>query len=181
MWIDLIFAVVAAAGFYWGYSRGIIRTVVSVVALFVGFVLAVRFAPDVTAVLTRLFDAEPGGAWPLIGFVVAFAIVLLALRLVATAIERLLTQLRLNVVNKAAGGLAAALLATLVFSLLLMFVNSARLIPDEAKRTSVTYASLEAFPAQAYALLGRARPALENARDAGERAMRREGGDRDDI
>lgn len=171
MWIDLVFAAVAAYGFYWGYSRGIIRTVVSIAAIFIGFVLAVRFAPQTTEVIAKLFKTPAEGALPLIGFVVTFVLVLLLLRLVANAIEKMLTAIKLNVLNKVAGGLATAILATLVFSILLIFVNSANLISDNAKATSITYASLEAFPDQAYAVLGKAKPALENVRDAGKRAM----------
>ncbi|MFK8055411.1 MAG: CvpA family protein [Saprospiraceae bacterium] len=171
MWIDLVFAVIAAFGFYWGYSRGIIRTVVSVAALFIGFVLAVRFAPQTTEVIAKLFKTPAEGALPLIGFVVTFVLVLLILRLVANAIEKVLTTLKLNFLNKVAGGLATSILATLIFSILLIFVNSANLISEEAKDTSMTYSSLEAFPDQAYAVLGKAKPALEDVRDAGKRAM----------
>jgi len=171
MWIDLVFAAVAAFGFYWGYSRGIIRTIVSIAALFIGFVLAVRFAPQTTEVISKLFNTPAEGALPLIGFVVTFVLVLLLLRLVANAIEKVLTSLKLNFLNKIAGGLATSILATLIFSILLLFVNSANLITDNAKDTSMTYTSLAAFPDQAYAVLGKAKPALENVRDAGKRAM----------
>lgn len=171
MWIDLVFAAVAAFGFYWGYSRGIIRTVVSIAALFIGFVLAVRFAPQTTQVIAELFKTPAEGALPLIGFVVTFVLVLLLLRLAANGIEKMLTAVRLNFLNQVAGGLATAILATLVFSILLLFVNSANLISDDVKEKSMTYVSLEAFPDQAYAVLGKAKPALENVRDAGKRAM----------
>ena len=96
---------------------------------------------------------------------------MLLLRLVANAVEKVLTTLKLNFINKIAGGLATSILATLVFSILLLFVNSANLISEDAKNSSMTYTSLEAFPDQAYAVIGKAKPALENARDAGKRAM----------
>ena len=171
MWIDVVFAVAAAYGFYWGYSRGIIRTVVSIVAVLLGFVLAVRFSAEVTQVLARIFNTEPTGALPLIGFVVSFALVLLALRLLANAVEGLLSRLHINFVNQAAGGLAAALLATLLLSFVLMFVDSAGLVSSEAKRKSISYSALAAFPDQAYAILGKARPALERVKEASEEAM----------
>ncbi len=179
MWIDLVFAAFAAYGFYWGYSRGIIRTVISIAGVVVGFVLAVRFSAAVTDVLAQLFKTEPTGALPLIGFVVTFALVLLALRLVANAIEGVLSKLNINFLNQAAGGLAAAILATLALSMMLMLVNSANLITAEAKRKSISYSALEAFPDQAYAILGKTRPALERAKDAGQKAMDkgREAGD----
>lgn len=171
MWIDLVFAIVAAAAFFWGYSRGIIRTVISVVAIFVGFILAVRFSRPTTEILADVFDTTPDGAMPLMGFIVAFVLVLVALRLVATMLEKTLTAVRINFINKIAGGLAMAIIGTLVFSILLMFANSANLIPLDAKAKSVTYNSLEEFPGQAYAVLGKAKPAFENVRDAGKEAL----------
>ncbi len=171
MWIDVVFAIVAAAAFYWGFSRGIIRTVISVIAIFVGLIVAVRFAEATTLLLSDLFNTAPDGAMPLIGFVTAFVIVLALLRLLSAAIERLLTATRLNFINQLAGGLATAFVATLVFSVLLMFVNAANLISLHAKAESVTYESLAAFPAHAYAMLGQAQPTLEHLRDAGKEAM----------
>lgn len=171
MWIDIAFAIIASVAFYYGFSRGIIRTIISVAAVFVGFILAVRFAAPVTDVISRLFNTSPDGAMPLIGFIVAFVLVLALLRLLATFIERVLTKLRLNALNKVAGGLATAILGTLVLSILLLFVESANLITPEAKRESVTYQSLAEFPAQAYAILGKARPGLERVRDAGKKAL----------
>ena len=175
MWIDVGFAVFAALGFYWGYSRGVIRAVVSLVAVFVGFVAAVRFAPSVTAILTDLLDKPATGAWPLIGFVVAFVLVLVLLRLAATLVERALTAVRLNGVNKLAGGLASALATTLLYSVIVMFVDGAGAVTIEAKNDSMTYDALEALPTQAYALLGEARPAFEQLRDAGREAVRSSG------
>lgn len=171
MLIDLAFAACAAIGFYWGYSRGIIRTVISVIAVFVGFVIAVRFAPDVTALLAHLFNASTTGALPLVGFVVAFALVLVALRLVATALERALRAVHLDGVNKIAGGVAASLAVTLLFSILLGFVDGAGLVAMETKVESIAYPALAAFPDQAYALFGRAQPALEDLRRAGRDAL----------
>lgn len=171
MWIDIVFAAAAAYGFYWGYSRGIIRTVISVVAVVVGFVLAVRFSAEVTRVLAELFKTEPDGALPLIGFVVSFALVLVALRLLANGVEGLLSTLRINFINQTAGGIAAALLATLLFSVLLLGIDSANLVSAEAKRKSITYQALAEFPDQAYAILGKTRPALERVKAVGEEAL----------
>lgn len=179
MWIDVIFAAVAAFGFYWGYSRGIIRTVISVVAVLVGFVLAVRFSAEVTSILAQTFNASTTGAMPLIGFVVSFVLVLLLLRMLANALESVLSKLRINFINQAAGGFAAAIIATFLYSVLLLFVDSASLISQDAKVNSVSYTALEAFPEQGYAIIGKTKPALEKVKEAGEKAMDRGREERD--
>ena len=173
MWIDLVFAAVAAFAFYQGYARGIIGTVVSIAAVVLGFVLAVRYSAEVTDVLADLFNTPPTGALPLVGFVVTFGLVLLGLRLVATAVERLLATLRLTVVNRALGGLAAALLATFLLSLALLAFDSTGLLTREQKRASITYAPLAAFPEQVKGAFQKSKPALERAREKGEDALER--------
>ena len=171
MWIDIVFAAVAAFAFYQGFSRGIIGSVVSIAAVVLGFVLAVRYSREVTDVLSDLFNTPATGALPLVGFVTTFVLVLLALRLVVTAVERVLSALRLTVVNQALGGLAAAVLAVFVLSVAMLAVNSAGLISAQQKRDSVTYAPMSAFPDQVKRAFRQQRPVLERVREAGERAM----------
>lgn len=173
MWIDIAFAAFAGLGFYWGYSRGIIRTVISALALFLGFAIAVRFAPEVTELLADAFDQPPTGAFPLLGFIVAFILVLIALRLVANVLERSLRAVRLNFVNQVAGGLVTALLATVMLGFFLWFGDSAALVTPEAKAASVTYPVLEELPDQTYAAIGRVKPVVDDLRARGEEALRR--------
>ena len=171
MWIDIAFAAVAAFAFYQGYRRGIIGTVVSIAAVVLGFLLAVRYSREVTEILANLFNTPPTGAMPLLGFVLTFALVLLAMRLIVGAVERVLAALRLTVVNRALGGLAAAVLATFLLSMALIAVESAGLIPREQQRDSITYESLAAFPEQVKGAFVRTKPALERARERGEEAL----------
>ncbi len=173
MWIDIVFAAVVGYGFYWGYSRGIIGTVVSIAAVVVGFVLAVRFSAEVTDLLAELFGTTATGAMPLIGFVATFVLVLLSLRLVVTAAERLLSALRINFLNKAAGGLAAALIATFVLGLALLSLNSAGLISSTAKSDSMTYDGVAAFPQQAKGAFQQNQSTVDKVKAAGQKAIER--------
>ena len=171
MWIDIAFAAVAALAFYQGYRRGIIGTVVSIAAVVLGFLLAVRYSREATTLLANLFDVPPTGAMPLLGFVATFALTLLAMRLIAAAVERLLATLRLGFVNRALGGLAAAVLATFLLSMALITVESAGLIPREQRRESITYDSLAAFPEQVKAAFVQEKPMLERLRERGEEEL----------
>lgn len=171
MYIDIIAAIIAALGFYWGFSKGIIRTVATIAALFFGFLLAVRFSGDMADLLVGLFNTEPGGIMPLMGFVVTFILVLLVLRLLAMMIEKVLTAMKLNVLNQLAGGLVTATLGLLLMSFGVMALDSMGVLPLRAKTESVTYESLEALPEQASVVLGKARPALEKVKDASKQAI----------
>lgn len=171
MWIDVVFAAVVALAFYQGYSRGIIGTVVSIAALVLGFLLAVRHSREITGLLADLFNVPAAGALPLIGFVVTFVLTLFAMRLIAAAVERVLSALRLAAVNRALGGLAAAILATFLLSLALLAFESTGLLTREQRRDSITYESLAAFPDQVRGVFQRSRPALERVRVRGEDAL----------
>lgn len=168
MWIDVVFALVVAFAFYQGYTRGIIGTVVSIAALVLGFLLAVRYSREVTLALADLFGAPAAGAMPLVGFVVTFALTLLAMRLLAAAVERVLSALRLAVVNRALGGVAAAILATFVLSVALLAFESTGLLTREQRRESITYESLAAFPDQVKGAFRQSRPLMERVRERGE-------------
>jgi len=170
MWIDLTFAVLAALAFYWGYSRGILRTVISLIAVFLGLILAVPLSEPIGDALLSLTSISPT-ALPLVSFILAFVLVILALRLLTAALERVLIAVRINFLNQLAGGVVSVLLITLVYSVLLTFIDSASLIPLATKAESITYDSLERFPDQAYAVLGKAKPALEQVRDRGREAL----------
>ncbi len=173
MWIDIVFAIVVAYGFYWGYSRGIIGTVVSIAAVVLGFVLAVRFSAEVTDLLADLFHTTATGALPLLGFITTFVLVLLSLRLLVTTVERVLSALRINFVNKAAGGLAAALIATFLLGVAMLSLNSAGLVSAAAKGDSLTYGSLAAFPQQARAAIQQKQSTVDKVKEAGRKAIER--------
>ena len=173
MWIDIAFAIVVGLAFYQGYSRGIIGTVVSIAALVLGFVVAVRYSSPVTELLADLLNTPPTGALPLLGFVVTFALTLAALRLLVKGVERLLATLQLTVVNKVLGGLAAAVIATFLLGMALIAVESAGLIPREQQRDSLTYEPLAAFPDQVKSAFVQNKPALERLRERGEEELER--------
>ena len=154
MWIDLLFFAVAAIGFYWGYARGIIRTVSSVAAVFVGLFVAMRFGPDITRALARATDQPVEGALPLFGFLIAFVGVLIALRIAASLVERILTRLHLNFLNRVAGGMASAVIAIFFYSVLVLFTASAGLVSEHVREQSATYSALAELPERVYKVAG---------------------------
>lgn len=145
MMIDLFFAIIAGYGFFIGYSRGIIKTILYVLAFFFGFVVAVKFAPSATDILTRVFDQQSPMMY-LAGFTLCLALTIIFIRLVAKGMEGILQSANINIINQFFGGLLLASVLTLLYSGLLWFGASARLLNEENTKESITYPFLQKYP-----------------------------------
>ncbi len=145
MMIDIFFAIIAGYGFFIGYSRGIIKTVLYVLAFFFGFVIAVKFAPSATDLLSRIFDQQSPMMY-LAGFLLCLTLTIIFIRLMAKGLEGILQSANINVINQFFGGLLLASVLTLLYSGLLWFGESARLLNAENTKDSVTYPFLQKYP-----------------------------------
>lgn len=160
MIIDLLFLITAIYGLYLGYSRGIIKTVFTVLSVLFGVIIAFRFSPDMTEFLETAFDSTN----PLMfiaGFLLTFVLTMIAIRTVARVLENGLESANINFINQAAGAVLTASFTTLLFSTLVLFANKAHLIEEDTKRDSLTYSYLERYPQTMWALLGKAKPTLQ--------------------
>ncbi len=160
MIIDLLFLIVAMYGLYLGYSRGIIKTVFTVLSYLFGVVAAFRFAPDMTDFLESAFDSTT----PLMfiaGLLLTFVLTMIGIRMIAKFLENGLQTANINFINQAAGGILTAAAFTLLFSSMMVFADKSRLIEDETKRQSFTYAYLDRYPKAALALFQKSKPTLQ--------------------
>lgn len=158
MAIDIIFAVIVVYGFYLGFNRGIIRTVLTLVAYFFGLLFAFRFAPDATRFLEQTFGEQP--LMIVAGFISTFLLAVLAIRLIIKGLEGILQTANINLINRIAGGLLVASTFVLLYSILLNFADRSRILTPTAKNTSYTYSYLEEYPAYAWAVGQRITPVV---------------------
>lgn len=169
MWIDIVFLLMAGYAFYRGYQAGIIRVVLLGVSVLIALLLAMRFAGPVTVLLQDLFRSDHS-LFFLGGFLLTFLIVIGLIRWTGGLLEKGLGAVRLNVVNKGVGGLLFATGATLILSTLLGLLDKADIIPQEAKRHSMTWGLLATVPEQAVRAYEGVRPILadfwDETRDA---------------
>lgn len=161
MVIDVIFAIVAGYGFYIGFSRGIIKTVFTVISVIFGVIAAFRFGPFMTEVLESTFNSDNPLMF-LAGFLLAFVLTMVLIRMFSSAIENVLESANINIVNQAAGGILTAGTMVLIYSVMLWFGDKSHLINNEAKRESMTYDYIEHFPEQVWAVGKQLKPTFEN-------------------
>ena len=160
MAIDIIFVLTMLYGFYIGFSKGIIKTVFTVLSIVFGLLAAFKFAPA----MTDFLESASGSHNPLMliaGFLLSFVLTMVIIRMIARGLEGVLKTANINVINKLAGGVLLAGVLILLYSVILWFGNQATLINDATKRKSMTYVYLEKFPSQAKNMAYKAQPVFQ--------------------
>ena len=122
MIIDAIFFLTVLGGFWSGFARGIIKTVMYLFASFFGFVVAVKFAPAATDLLRTVFNSQ-SALMPLLGFITCLGLTIVAIQLLAKGLEGILQTARLNIINKFFGGVLMSGIFVLFYSVLLWFAD----------------------------------------------------------
>ena len=145
MVVDILFLVFAGVGFFIGYKKGIIRTVLMTFSIIAGLIIAFRFSPPVTEFLIQTLE-NSGSHMILIGFAVTFILTIFAIRGIVKLVENALDTANINFINQIAGGILIASITTLMLSGLIYFGESANVMKEEWKSDSITYSSLVAFP-----------------------------------
>lgn len=160
MVIDIIFFISAAYGFYVGYSKGIIKTVFSTLSIVLGLMAAMKFSPYMTSFLEDTFSRSP--LMFVAGFVLTFVGVMLLVRLLAKTIEGVFKTIKINVINKIAGGIFMSGFFILLFSILVWFGNEAHGIDSKTKETSFSYSYLEKIPIEARGVFMTLKPVFQD-------------------
>jgi len=160
MIIDIVFAIVAAYGFYLGFSKGIIKTVFTVLSVLFGLMAAFKFSPAMTDFLESTFSSHP--MMFLVGFLLSFVLTMVFIRMIARFLEGALETANINILNQLAGGLLLTSLLVLMYSAILWFGNQSRLIDQQTKDDSITYDYLEQYPQEVWKVAKGLGPTLEN-------------------
>ena len=159
MAIDIMFGLSLISGFYVGYSRGIIKTVFSVIGLLFGALAAFRFAPAMTEFLETAFSSTN----PLMfvaGFALAFFLAMFLIRLFSRGLEGAFKTANINFINQALGGFVTAIFMVVVYSVLLWFGVQAHLVNEEVRYQSKTYPILKEVPGKAMVVVEEIKPIL---------------------
>ncbi len=155
--IDLLFLIVFGAGFRHGYTRGIITTVFNLLAYVFGITLAFKITPTTTNILERMFNSSNPSMF-VVAFIVNVGLIMFMLRAAASAFEKALQAVYLGFFNRILGGTIMALLAVLIYSVLLWFAVKVQFINDATIAQSRTYPILKDVPGKAKAIAIRMKP-----------------------
>ena len=146
MVIDIVCLIFLAYGFWVGYSRGIISTVLSLASYLFGVLAAMKFGPIAAEMIFDAFPAVTSAGAFVIGVVLLFFMTLILFRIIARGMTGFMERVNINFINQVLGGVLSGLFFTFIFSGLVYFGDRSKIITDELKAASITYPVLIQLP-----------------------------------
>jgi membrane protein required for colicin V production len=146
--IDLVFAILLLWAAYRGYSKGFIVQLATLAALLLGILGAVMFSDFTSSLIIKKFEVS-GQYLPIISFALTFIAIVIAVHILAKALNKLIDAIALGIVNRLLGVLFSAVKIAFIVSIILVLINKAdnkyNFIPDETKENSLLYKPLSNF------------------------------------
>ena len=160
MVLDLFFIISAGYGFYLGFSKGIIKTVFTLLSIMFGLLAGFKFAPEMSNFLETLFNSSN----PLMfiaGFLCAFVGTMLLIRLFARGLEGFFKTVNINIINQVAGGALLATGMVLLYSVVLWFFSNSHILDEETIDQSMSYEYVQKLPNQVWKIGKALQPTFE--------------------
>lgn len=142
MAIDIICLIFLAYGFWIGYSKGIISTVLSLTSYVFGVLAAMKFGPILGDMVFGWSPALTSVGAFIIGVIAVFVMTLVLFRIVAKGLTSFMENININFINQILGGVLSGLFFTFIFSGLVFFGDQSRIISDDLRASSITYKPL---------------------------------------
>lgn len=157
MYIDIALGLTLIIGFLYGYSKGIIKTVTSLVSILIGIIAAMKLSPIVIVGLENVMPNNPKLAY-ILGFLLTFILVIVIIRFIGNKLEALMKKSGVNFMNKFAGASVMTVFFGILFSVVIWFANGARLLSEPQKTQSISYLLIEPIPEKAMGELETLKP-----------------------
>lgn len=139
---DLIVIVVIAYSAYKGYTKGLIASAASIIALLLGVWGAIRFSDFTAGYLVEFINVQQK-YMSVIAFAVTFVLIVIGVHFIAKTVEKVTEAVALGIVNKIVGATFGVLKSALVISIVLVILNTAnerfRLMDESFKDESMFY------------------------------------------
>jgi len=146
--LDLFLLIPITLGFIFGLFKGLIKELISLVAIIAGIYGAKLFAPLVSEMLITTFAFSPATARPT-AYIILFIAIGIGLLLAANAIDKIFDSLSLGGLNKLLGGIFGALKYALIVSVLLNIFDALdsrfNIVKQQTKENSIAYKPLMKF------------------------------------
>lgn len=145
MIIDIVLVVFALTGFWLGYTKGIVRTLVMVAAYTVAVLVTLKISPWLMEFLVKTFPI--GKVFALIfGTIASLVSLIFVVHWVAKKIDTSFQKGRLSGSDKIIGGIIMLIVGVLFYSMMLWPLNQFEMIGEKSKTSSVSYKTLETIP-----------------------------------
>jgi membrane protein required for colicin V production len=116
MKIDIIILIILALGAYEGYKKGLLMTIVGLIAFVFAIMLGVYFMEPVSKMLAERLD-ELTFAFPVIAFFIVFIITLLIVNIAGWILKKMMNMILLGSVDSIAGAILGIVKSAFFISL----------------------------------------------------------------
>ena len=161
MIFDIVFLLFIAISFWWGYTKGIIYSVFSLIGYFIAIAVAVKFSYLAISYLKE-FTNLSGKPLSILAFITVFVLIVVVVRLLAWVLEQILKSFSLNLLNQLAGGVVHSIIGLYVLCVLIWFGNKWELISESQQKTSHVYSYIANFAPAVMEYSGSVIPSLKD-------------------
>ena len=136
---DILLALPLAYGIFQGFRKGLMLEIVSIVALVLGFILALKFLTSAIPVVQD-FIGSAHGLLPFITFILVFIFVILGVRALGLLLKKIIDFTPFGTFDNVLGGVLGGLKWCLSISLVLYIATMAGIgVSDATIKESVIY------------------------------------------
>jgi hypothetical protein len=161
MSVDVFVALLAAGGFYYGYVRGILQGLFTVVVYLLGVFAAMWCTPIVNEALREGLGLHD--RWTVFAaFAFAFALFFLVFLLFRRTAQEQFKGARVNQANRIGGAFLMSFFFVLLGSGLIKFAYETGLLSERTARLSRSYPVVRRLPELTYSVLRGAMPMLRD-------------------
>ena len=120
-WFDIIVLVVLVIAFFKGIKKGVIRMLVELSIIVVATIFGGKLASNILPELEKITNLSD--QWTsVVSYVIAFAIIAVALTLIGNIIQKLINLVSLTFINRIAGGIISMSISVILISILINII-----------------------------------------------------------
>lgn len=142
MILDIVFGIGLLIAFIRGWQKGVLWTVLQVLAVFIALPLSLKLTNSVSDFFINNLGVESRFTF-LLTFIALFILCMLLFRMVVKLVEGSLDALMMGWANRLAGAVLYGFMLTLFFSTLIWIGNQSSIVKAETASTSKTYLFIE--------------------------------------
>ena len=157
MIIDIALLLFALSGFWVGYTKGIVSTLFSILGYIIALLITLKISPWFTDFLISSFNIEKMFAL-VFGTLFILIVLIFLIRALLKKVTTYLEQSKVSAANKVFAGLIMVCMGILFFSLVLWPINQFGMIGEQAKKSSISYETVEAIPGKARSFIEKFKP-----------------------
>ncbi len=139
MIIDTVYGIVLCLGLIRGFMRGLVLSVFSFLAFFLGIAGALKFSHFAAAYMEHAWDISSKYT-PILAFLAVFVLIIIFVHIISRVIQKFLEFAQINFANKIAGSLLLGFVYTFIISTLLWLADQAGWLSEAMIDSSRSYA-----------------------------------------